>query len=61
MDLYDRMLDSLCGVDESGGVVPDPYLPKPVQNGIYARPRQSFFVDRLLALKNYLTYINSNT
>ena len=57
--LYDRMLDSLCGVDESGAVVPDPYLPKPVQYGIYARPRQSFFVDRLLALKNYLTYANT--
>jgi hypothetical protein len=56
--LYDRMLDSMCGVDESGGVVPDPYLPKPVQNGIYARPRQSFFVNRFLALKNYLTYAN---
>ena len=56
--LYDRMLDSLCGVDESGGVVPDPYLPKPVQSGIYARPRQSFFVNRFLALKNYLTYAN---
>ena len=56
--LYDRMLDSLCGVDESGAVVPDPYLPKPVQYGIYARPRQSFFVNRFLALKNYLTYAN---
>ena len=56
--LYDRMLDSMCGVDESGGVVPDPYLPKPVQSGIYARPRQSFFVNRFLALKNYLTYAN---
>jgi len=56
--LYDRMLDSLCGVDESGAVVPDPFLPKPVQYGIYARPRQSFFVSRLLALKNYLTYAN---
>jgi len=56
--LYDRMLDSLCGVDESGAVVPDPFLPKPVQYGIYARPRQGFFVNRLLALKNYLTYAN---
>jgi len=56
--LYDRMLDSLCGVDESGAVVPDPYLPKPVQYGIYARPRQGFFVNRLLALQNYLTYAN---
>ena len=56
--LYDRMLDSMCGVDESGAVVPDPYLPRPVQYGIYARPRQSFFVNRFLALKNYLMYAN---
>jgi hypothetical protein len=56
--LYDRMLDSLCGVDESGAVVPNPYLPKSVQLGVLARPRQSFFIDRLGALKNYLTYAN---
>jgi len=58
ISLYDRMLDSLAGVDESGQVVPDPYLPKPVQSGILARPRQSFFYNRFLALKNYLTYAN---
>ncbi len=56
--LYDRLLDSLCGVDEAGGVVPNPYLPKPVQSGILARPRQSFFYNRFLALKNYLVYAN---
>jgi hypothetical protein len=56
--LYDRMLDSLSGVDEIGGVVPNPYLPKPVQSGILARPRQSFFYNRFLALKNYLQYAN---
>ncbi len=56
--LYDRMLDSLCGVDEDGGVVPNPYLPKPVQSGILARPRQSFFYNRFLALKNYLVFAN---
>lgn len=56
--LYDRLLDSLAGVDETGAVVPDPYLPKPVQYGIYARPRQSFFVNRFGALKNYLQYAN---
>ena len=56
--LYDRLLDSLSGVDESGGVVPDPYLPKAVQSGVLARPRQSFFYDRFEALKNYLTYAN---
>jgi hypothetical protein len=56
--LYDRLLDSLAGVDEEGGIVPDPFLPKAVQTGILARPRQSFFYNRFLALKNYLTYAN---
>lgn len=56
--LYNRMLESLSGVDESGGVVPDPYLPKPVQSGILARPRQSFFYNRFNALKNYLQLAN---
>jgi hypothetical protein len=57
--LYDRLLDGLCGVDEFGAVVPNPYLPKAVQNGVLARPRQSFFINRFLALKNYLTYANT--
>jgi hypothetical protein len=57
--LYDRLLDSLCGLDETGANVPDPYLPKLVQSGVLARPRQSFFYDRLLALKNYLQYANT--
>jgi len=57
--LYDRLLDSLCGVDELGSVVPNPYLPKAVQVGILARPRQSFFLNRFLALKNYLQYANT--
>ena len=56
--LYNRMLCSLCGVDDSGAVVPNPYLPKPVQYGILARPNQSFFINRFGALKNYLTYAN---
>jgi hypothetical protein len=56
--LYDRMLDSLCGVDETGAVVPNPYLPKAVQLGVLVRPRQSFFINRFLALKNYLTFAN---
>ena len=56
--LYDRLLDSLSGVDETGAIVPDPYLPRAVQYGILARPRQSFFVNRFGALKNYLTYAN---
>jgi len=57
--LYNRMLDSMCGVDNAGGVVPDPLLPKAVQTGILARPRQGFFYDRFGALKNYLQYANT--
>lgn len=57
--LYDRLLDSLCGVDETGAVVPNPYLPKAVQTGVLARPRQSFFLNRFTALKNYLQYANT--
>ena len=56
--LYDRMLDSLAGVDEAGAVVPNPFLPKAVQSGVLARPRQSFFFDRLTGLKNFLQYAN---
>jgi len=56
--LYSRMLDSMCGVDTVGQVVPDPFLPKLVQYGVLARPKQSFFVNRFAALKNYLTYAN---
>jgi len=57
--LYDRMLDSLCGVDETGAVVPNPYLPRAVQTGVLARPRQGFFFNRFVALKNYLQYANT--
>ena len=56
--LYDRLLDSMAGCDEAGAVVPNPFLPKAVQSGILARPRQSFFYNRYLALKNYLLYAN---
>jgi hypothetical protein len=59
ISLYNRMLDSMCGVDNAGAVVPNPFLPKAVQTGVLARPRQSFFYDRYDALKNYLQYANT--
>ena len=58
ISLYNRMLDSMCGVDNAGGVVPDPLLPKAVQTGVLARPRQGFFYNRFGALENYLKYAN---
>jgi hypothetical protein len=51
-------LDSFSGTDETGAQVPDPYLPKLLQLGISVRPRQSFFNNRLEALRNYLEYAN---
>lgn len=57
--LYAKLLDSLSGCDTVGEIVPNPFLPKAVQSGILANPRQSFFYNRFLALKNYLEYVNS--
>jgi hypothetical protein len=59
ISLYDRLLDSFAGLDEEGENVPDINLPKLVQTGILVRPRQSFFYNRLLALKNYIQYTNT--
>jgi len=56
--LYRKMLDSFCGEDTLGNKVPDPTLGPADRYGVYFRPRQSFFVDRFLALQNYLTRAN---
>lgn len=56
--LYAKLLDSLAGCTPSGTVVPDPFLPAAVQSGVLVRPSQSFFYERLDAIKNYLTYAN---
>lgn len=56
--LYEKMLDSLSGLDRAGSVVPDPMLPLPVQSGVLTRPRQSFFYDRLGALKDLIIRVN---
>ena len=57
--LYNKLLDSMCGVDISGAVVPNPLLPKLLQTGVMSRPRQGFFYNRFGALKNYLQYANA--
>ena len=63
--LYQRLLFSLAGTTISSDptvttqLVPNPYLPIRVQSGIAARPSQSFFLDRFLALQNYLQYANT--
>jgi hypothetical protein len=57
--LYNKLQDSFCGVDVTGAPVPDPTAPISEQYGVASRPRQSMFVNRFLALKNYLTRVNT--
>ena len=57
--LYRKLQDSFCGVDTSGNLVPDPNLNAAERYGVQFRPRQSMFVDRFEALKNYLERANA--
>ncbi len=53
-----KWVDSLCGKDDQGRVVPDPALPPKLLYGIENRPRQGMFINRLEALKQYIEYVN---
>jgi len=57
--LYKKLQDSFCGVDTFGNQVPDPNLFEAERYGVQFRPRQSMFINRFDALKNYLTRVNS--
>lgn len=57
--LYRKLQDSFCGVDSFGNTVPDPSLGIAERYGVQFRPRQSMFVDRFEALRNYLTRANN--
>jgi hypothetical protein len=54
-----KLIDSLAGQDSAGNAVPDPALTPAQAYGISIRPRQSMFIDRTLALNNYITMVNS--
>lgn len=56
--LYLKLLDSFSGLDTQGLPVPDPQLPVLVKYGVSTRPRQSMFINRYVALDNYLSYAN---
>jgi hypothetical protein len=56
--LYRKLLDSFSGADTAGNAVPDPLLPPSERYGVAFRPRQSMFINRFLALQNYLTRAN---
>ena len=57
--LYRKLLDSFCGADTAGNAVPDTTLSIADRYGVSFRPRQSMFIDRFLALKNYMTRANA--
>ena len=58
-NLYKKLQDSFCGYNLLGDQVPDPFLSPAEQYGVQFSPRQSMFVNRFLALQNYLTRANS--
>lgn len=58
-NLYRKLQDSLTGADTQGNLVPDLTLSPPERYGVQFRPRQSMFVNRFLALENYVTRTNS--
>lgn len=57
--LYQKYLYSFAGRDSLDQSVPDTNLPPLVRYGTSNYYRQSMFRDRLLALQNYITYVNS--
>ena len=56
--LYRKLQDSFCGVDTQGSAVPDISLSPAERYGVQFRPRQSMFVNRYLALQNYIQHTN---
>jgi len=54
----EKWIDSLCGVDAGGRAVPDPLLPTKLRYGIENRPRQSMFINRIEALKEFIERVN---
>ena len=57
--VYRKLIDSFAGSDVSGNNVPDPMLSPGEKYGVQFRPRQSMFIDRFSALRDYLTAANT--
>jgi len=55
-----KLIDSLCGKDSKGRRVPDVTLPPKLRYGVENRPRQSMFINRYEALKQYIERVNSS-
>ena len=58
-EIEQKWFDSLIGYDINNKMVPDPSLPAKQKYGIFNRPRQSMFVNRLEAVKQFVERVNS--
>ena len=54
-----KWFDSLCGEDLLGNSVPDNSLPAKLKYGVENRPRQSMFVNRFEAIKEFVEQANT--
>ncbi len=55
---WNKLRDSLTGFDPAGNIVPDPWLNQLQRYGNLIRPRQSWFRDRLAALRLWVNQVN---
>lgn len=58
-ELFEKIKDSLAGADKQGNKVPDINLSTGDRYGIKIRPRQSVFMNRFRAMKEYATSVNT--
>ena len=58
-NIYNKLVDSVSGLDVMGNSVPDPLIPPQSRYGIDIRPRQSMFIDRNKAVEEMVTYVNA--
>ena len=58
--IEEKWFDSLCGKDLNNQVVPDLNLPPKLRYGAEFRPRQSMFVNRFEALKQFVERANTD-
>jgi hypothetical protein len=58
-NILNKLTDSLAGIDAKGNPVPNPALTPSQRYGIKNRPIQTMFMNRALALSNYITLVNT--
>ena len=59
LSIVNKLIDSLAGIDQIGGLVPDPKLNDASKYGISIRPRQTMIVDKVSALSLVVSYLNT--